>query len=149
MGARDDAEGVRVDVKAQTVGVSVTVAPPLGQYDPAKLIDLGNNRWSFKPEIGLSRTRGPWVLEAMAGVWLLRTTRTSLAGARGSRTDCRGAGPPDLQVQAHHVAGWRCQLLHRRTDDDRRKQNLDLQRNSRVGATFSRALDRHQAIRSR
>ena len=28
------------------------------------------------------------------------------------------------------------------------KQNLDLQRNSRVGATFSPALDRHQAIRA-
>jgi hypothetical protein len=27
------------------------------------------------------------------------------------------------------------------------KQNLDLQRNSRVGATFSRALDQHNAIR--
>jgi hypothetical protein len=27
------------------------------------------------------------------------------------------------------------------------QQNLDLQRNSRVGATFSTALDRHQAIR--
>jgi hypothetical protein len=27
------------------------------------------------------------------------------------------------------------------------KQNLDLQRNSRIGATFSSALDRHHAIR--
>ena len=27
------------------VGVSLTVAPPLGQYDPPKLINLGTNRW--------------------------------------------------------------------------------------------------------
>ena len=34
-----------------------------------------------------------------------------------------------------------------RTTIDGRK-NLDLQRNSRIGATFSAALDRHQAIRA-
>ncbi len=40
------------------VGVSITVAPPLGQYDSTKLINLGTNRWSFKPEVGyLTRPR--------------------------------------------------------------------------------------------
>ena len=68
------------------LGVSVTVAPPLGQYDSAKLINLGTHRWSIKPEVGLSRTRGRWVLEMMAGYGFLQTTRTSLADARGSRT---------------------------------------------------------------
>src|SRR5262245_34397657 len=50
------------------VGVSVSVVPPLGVYDPAKLINIGNNRWSVKSEIGFSRQNGKWVLEAMAGV---------------------------------------------------------------------------------
>src|SRR5688572_28785574 len=36
------------------VGASITVAAPLGEYDPTKLINLGTNRWSFKPEVGLS-----------------------------------------------------------------------------------------------
>ena len=61
------------------VGVSLTVAPPLGQYDPAKLINLGTNRWSFKPEIGFARGRGQWVFEAMAGVWLF-TDNTEFVG---------------------------------------------------------------------
>ena len=41
------------------VGVSLTAAPPLGQYDPAKLINLGTNRWSLKPEVGVSAA-GLW-----------------------------------------------------------------------------------------
>ena len=36
------------------VGASVTVAPPLGQYDRAKLVNLGANRWAFRPEVGIS-----------------------------------------------------------------------------------------------
>ena len=34
-----------------------------GQYDDGKLINLGNNRWSFKPEMGISKAWGPWILE--------------------------------------------------------------------------------------
>ena len=39
----------------QTVmGASLTVSAPTGQFFSDKLINLGTNRWSFKPEIGLS-----------------------------------------------------------------------------------------------
>ena len=51
------------------IGVSLKVVAPTGQYDPTKLINLGSNRWSFKPELGLSRRFGHWVLDAYAGVW--------------------------------------------------------------------------------
>jgi len=37
------------------LGASLQVIPPLGQYDPARLINLGTNRWTFKPDIGFSR----------------------------------------------------------------------------------------------
>jgi hypothetical protein len=45
------------------VGASVQVSAPLGRYDPDKLLNLGNNRWSFRPEIGLSKAIGPWTIE--------------------------------------------------------------------------------------
>ena len=46
-----------------TLGASIVVSIPAGQYDSAKLINLGTNRWAFKPELGLSYPRGPWDLE--------------------------------------------------------------------------------------
>lgn len=36
------------------VATSLTVDSPTGQYDNTKLINIGTNRWGFKPEIGFS-----------------------------------------------------------------------------------------------
>ena len=52
------------------VGASFQVALPLGQYDRTRFINLGAHRWSFRPEIALSHTRGRWIFEASAGTWL-------------------------------------------------------------------------------
>jgi hypothetical protein len=131
------------------VGVSVTVAPPLGQYDPDKLINLGTNRWSIKPELGVSRTYGRWVVEGMAGVWFF-TDNTDFVGGRTREQD------PITAMQAHltfkfkrtmWLAGDANFYTGGRTTIGG-TQNLDLQRNSRIGATFSSALGRHQAIRA-
>jgi hypothetical protein len=50
------------------VGVSVQVSAPLGQYDNSKLLNLGSNRWSFRPELGISKAWGPWTLEVAPSV---------------------------------------------------------------------------------
>ncbi len=63
------------------VGASLTVAPPIGQYDPAKLINLGSNRWAFKPEVGLSVPAGRWTLDSYAGVWLFTDNDRYYPGA--------------------------------------------------------------------
>jgi hypothetical protein len=52
------------------IGTSLTVAAPAGQYYGDKLINLGTNRWAFKPEVGLSHPMGRWFLDFSAGVWL-------------------------------------------------------------------------------
>lgn len=130
------------------VGVSVTVAPPLGQYDSSKLINLGTNRWSFKPEVGVSRAYGKWVVEAMVGGWFF-TDNTDFVGGRTR------AQEPIAAIQAHvtykftrtmWLAGDANYFTGGRTTIGG-IHNLDLQRNSRIGSTFSSALDRHQAIR--
>jgi len=130
------------------VGVSLTIAPPLGQYDSAKLINLGTNRWSFKPEVGISRARGKWVFEGMAGVWIF-TNNTDFVGARTREQDPIAAMQVHLTYRftpqrwlaadANYFTGGRTTIGG--------KENLDLQRNSRIGATFSSALTRRQAIR--
>jgi hypothetical protein len=50
-------------------GTSLTVQAPTGQYDPAKLINLGTNRWSFKPEVGISYPWRKLDLDVYAGAW--------------------------------------------------------------------------------
>jgi hypothetical protein len=64
-----------------TLGVSVVVAAPTGQYDPAKLINIGSNRWSFKPELGVASPHGRWWLELYGGVWLFTTNPDFFGGS--------------------------------------------------------------------
>jgi len=55
------------------VGASVSVTGPFGQYDPERLVNLGSNRWSVKPELGLSQALGLWTIELAAGAtWYSR-----------------------------------------------------------------------------
>jgi hypothetical protein len=131
------------------VGASVTVAPPLGQYDHTKVINLGTNRWSVKPELGLSHAAGSWVVELMAGVWLF-TDNTDFVGGR-TRTQ-----EPIVSTQAHltyrfnprmWLAGDANFYTGGRTSVAG-ADKMDLQRNSRVGSTFSWALDRHHSVRA-
>ncbi len=131
------------------VGVSLTTVMPLGQYDSTKLINIGNNRWSFKPELGLSRAYGKWIVEFMAGVWLF-TDNTDFLGGRTRQQDpivatqfhltYRYKPGAWLAADANYYTGGRTTIGG--------KQNFDLQRNSRIGATYSRALDRHNSIRA-
>ena len=46
------------------IGLSLKVTAPLGVYDADKLLNIGTNRWSFKPEFGISQAIGHWILEA-------------------------------------------------------------------------------------
>ncbi len=55
------------------IGASIKIVTPTGQYDPTKLINWGNNRWAFKPEIGYSQRWGHWVVDAYAAAWFYTT----------------------------------------------------------------------------
>jgi hypothetical protein len=55
------------------VGASIQMSVPIGQYDPTKVINLSTNRWTFRPQLGVSQAVGPWLLEAYASAWLFTT----------------------------------------------------------------------------
>jgi len=58
------------DYQPRTVfGARLQVIAPTGDYDNTKAINLGSNRWSFVPEVGLSTPLGKWSLEAALAVW--------------------------------------------------------------------------------
>jgi hypothetical protein len=131
------------------VAASLTVAPPWGQYEPTQLVNLGYNRWAFKPEVGASRQIDRWTIEGIAGVWLFAENHEYFPGA--SRKDQE----PVASWQGHVSYA----LPHRtwvafdgtwfaggqtRVDD---RLSPDRQRNSRLGATVSVPLPAQQSLK--
>jgi hypothetical protein len=67
------------------VGGGLQVWVPLGQYDPTKLLNLGSNRWVFRPQLGVSQTLARWVLEAAAAGWFYTENTNFYGGDRLSQ----------------------------------------------------------------
>lgn len=130
------------------VGMSLTVIAPLGQYDPAKLINVGANRWAWKPEMGLTQAYGRWTLELYAGAWLF-TDNNNFYGGRTRSQDPIGS------VQFHIIRTLRPRMwlafdanyyTGGRTSVNG-FPNADLQQNSRVGLTLAIPIDRRQSLK--
>jgi hypothetical protein len=77
------------------VGTSVTVVVPDGQYYPDKLINLGTNRWAFKPEVGVAVPKGRWVIDAYLGAWLFTDNADFYPGGKQRSQD------PVVSLQGH------------------------------------------------
>jgi hypothetical protein len=82
------------------VGASFQVSAPLGQYDDTRLINLGAHRWWFKPEVGVSKTVGPWTAE-FSGAVTFYTDNDDFFGG-GTRTQ-----RPLYSGQAHAIYNFR------------------------------------------
>lgn len=52
-----------VDVET-LVGIGLAVRLPTGEYMEDRLINLGQNRFVFRPQLGITHTRGKWTTEA-------------------------------------------------------------------------------------
>ena len=52
------------------LGASIVASVPTGQYSIEKLINLGSNRWGFKPEIGMSYKYSSFYFELYTGIWM-------------------------------------------------------------------------------
>ncbi len=131
------------------LGVSLTVQAPTGQYDETRLINLGTNRWSFKPEVGVSVPVGRWFFDVYAGAWFFTNNDEFFPGDSFRRQDPLGS------AQAHV-----CYTFRRRawvaldatwyggaesTVDD--GPPSERQNNTRIGGTFSMALTPRQSIK--
>jgi hypothetical protein len=66
-----------------TLGTSLSITAPTGQYSADKILNLGSNRWSFKPEFAVAFPFGPqkkWELDTYANAYFY-TENTSYHGA--------------------------------------------------------------------
>jgi hypothetical protein len=53
-----------------TVGAAIAVSAPWGEYSGDRLINLGNNRWVLRPQLGVLHQRGKWEYELTGSVFL-------------------------------------------------------------------------------
>src|SRR2546427_1068303 len=87
------------------VGASLQVTAPLGQYDSTKLLNVGTNRWSIKPELGVSKAWGPVTLEVIPAITFFTNNDDFL---RGKTLEQRSEEhTSELQSQSNLV----CRLL--------------------------------------
>jgi Putative MetA-pathway of phenol degradation len=131
------------------LGASLTVVPPWGEYSSAQLINLGNNRWAFKPEIGIAQPAGGFSLEAYAGVWLFTDNGAYFPGHAEKRQD------PVVSLQGHigRSLRGRAWLAFDGTWFSGGRSEVDgiaspdRQSNVRLGGTLSIPLTREQSIK--
>jgi len=59
----------KVDVET-IIGTALVVQLPTGNYMDDKLINLGTNRFTFRPQLGVVHNRGKWSMELTGAVYL-------------------------------------------------------------------------------
>ena len=130
-----------------TIGASISVVVPLGQYDPARFVNIGTNRWGAKPEIGISQHFGPWDFDLYSGVWIFSANDNYQGRTRKQ--------DPIASAQIHVSYSIRPRLwiafdanfyTGGRTSVNGVPSN-DLQRNSRLGGTISIPVTKRQALK--
>ncbi len=133
-----DAAGFQAlrDNPETVVGASLLVQAPTGGYESDKVINLGTNRWSVKPAVGVIWPMRPtWLLEFEIGAWFFQDNDDFLGETREQG--------PILSTEFHLVKrirpGFWASLdanfyVGGQTSIGEETQ-ANLQRNSRLGAT--------------
>jgi hypothetical protein len=122
---------------------------PAGQYYNTKLINLGSNRWAFKPEVGVSVPSGRWDLDAYLGAWFFAANPNFFPG------DSNRTQRPLVAVQGHAAYTLRRSLWiaadatwysggQTRVDGGELSASVN---NSRLGITFSAPVGRRYSVK--
>lgn len=132
------------------LGASLSVTAPLGEYDHTQRLNIGANRWSVKPELGLIQPLAPgWALEVYSGVVLFGHNTGYLDTSTVTQQ-------PLWMVQSHLIrlfgrSVWVAldgTLVHGgATLLDGVEQNT-FQRNARFGTTVGWAVARRHALKA-
>jgi hypothetical protein len=130
------------------IGASIQVSAPLGQYDNDKLVNLGNNRWFVKPDIGISKAWGALVVELSAGVFLFSNNDDFFGGKTLEQDPVYTS-----QIHVTYNLGRGIWAALSFTNDYGGRTTVDgvgsddLQNNSRVGATLAVPVNKNNSIK--
>jgi len=130
------------------VGVSIQATIPTGQYDSSKLINIGTNRWSIKPAIGISKTVSDYIFEFTADAEFYTSNNDFFGGIKRKQD-------PIYSTQAHVLYTfrkgiwlavgatyyWGGKYINDGVDTDTELGN------SRWGVTFALPINKQNAIK--
>jgi hypothetical protein len=132
------------------IGASVVVSAPTGQYDPARLISIGTNRWSFKPELGLSHkfqgTR--LILDAYAGLWIYTANDNFQGQTRTQKPILNSQFHLSYDVKPKLWLAFDANFYRGGQTTLAGVERNDLQRNSRLGGTVSFPVARRSSVKA-
>lgn len=81
--------------KYTTIGLSLAVSIPIGQYNEERLLNLGLNQFVFRPQLGLVHNWGLWSFELTASAFIF-TDNTNFFNDSEKRQDPLFAGQAHL-----------------------------------------------------
>ena len=151
-----DLQDFRKWAQKTLVGASFKVVIPTGQYDPTKLINYGANRWAFKPELGLSRRWGHWVVDTYGAVWFFTTNHDFFSRNQFSLGTNTQKQNPVFAFEGHLSYDVSPRLwasldgnfwVGGRSSSNGVENPGTLQRNSRIGGTVSMPVSKHQSVK--
>jgi hypothetical protein len=130
------------------VGASLQIYLPLGQYDTEKLVNIGSNRFSFKPELGISKTLSHFQIELTGGATFYTVNNDYYQGKTRSQ-DFIGSLQGHVNYTFKHgiwlaVDGtyyWGGSTKVDGVEGD------DLQKNTRLGCTLAFPISLHQSLK--
>lgn len=138
------------------IGASLLVSTPTGQYDPGRLINIGNNRWAFKPEVGLSRRWGSWILDGYAAVWFFTSNNDFFSRNPQAQGTNRQTQEPMGAAELHLSYDVKPRMWFSldgnywyggKTSLNGVPTPTSLQANSRIGATAAIPVSKHQSLK--
>jgi hypothetical protein len=132
------------------LGTSLTVVAPTGQFFPDRLINLGTNRWAFKPEFAVSQPMGQkWLLDVYSALWLFTANNSFYPGTATRTQEPMGAFQAHLSYNFTRLLWAALDATYyvggRSTVDG--IENNDRQSNTRVGATLVFPVGRRHSIK--
>ena len=132
------------------LGASLTIVAPTGQYDSARVINPSIHRWSFKPELGMSRRwRNRWALDSYGGAWFFTPNSQYYPGSNTRAQRPVGVAEVHLSyyVRPRFWASFDGNFWTGGRTAINGIDKADLQRNSRIGATVALPLTQHQTLK--
>lgn len=82
------------------VGAALAVHLPTGEYMEHRLINLGSNRFTFRPQLGVVHDRGKWSMEVTGSAWFYTHNDDFFNGNRLEND-------PFYTVQGHLIYSFR------------------------------------------